>query len=236
MADLQGMDDCVRIAAVDLGTVSSRLALARVRDGRIVELTKHSIITDMGRGVDASGAFDAAAIERVEAACAQFAEEARAFGAAATCVTLTSAARDASNADELLDRLAALGFIPQVIPGEVEARLTFYGVAHDFPGERIAVADPGGGSTEIVVGSYLPDAAALELERVHSFNIGCRRLTDRFFTADPPGGIRARRRRALGIRPVRDLLVGAGRASRAPHLGGRHGDHARRARARARAV
>lgn len=186
MADQQGMEDCVRIAAVDLGTVSSRLALARVRDGRIVELTKHSIITDMGRGVDASGAFDAAAIERVEAACAQFAEEARAFGAAATCVTLTSAARDASNADELLDRLAALGFIPQVIPGEVEARLTFYGVAHDFPGERIAVADPGGGSTEIVVGSYLPDAAALELERVHSFNIGCRRLTDRFFTADPP--------------------------------------------------
>ena len=186
MADLQGMDDCVRIAAVDLGTVSSRLALARVRDGRIVELTKHSVITDMGRGVDASGAFDAAAIERVEAACAQFAEEARTFGAAATCVTLTSAARDASNAEELLDRLAALGFIPQVIPGEVEARLTFYGVAHDFPGERIAVADPGGGSTEIVVGSYLPDAAALELERVHSFNIGCRRLTDRFFTADPP--------------------------------------------------
>ena len=179
-------DGCVRIAAVDLGTVSSRLALARVRAGRVVELSKHSVVTDMGRGVDATGAFDTGAIERVASACASFAEEARAFGAQATCVTLTSAARDASNAGELLARLEKLGFKPQVIPGEVEARLTFYGVAHDFPEERIAVADPGGGSTEIVVGTYSPETSSLSLERLQSLNIGCRRLTDRFFTADPP--------------------------------------------------
>lgn len=186
MTDGVQFGDCRRIAAIDLGTVSSRLALARVREGRIVDLSKHSVITDMGRGVDAAGAFQDSAIERVVAACSQFAEEARAFGAEATCVTLTSAARDASNADELLARLEGLGFKPQVIPGEIEARLTFFGVARDFPGERIAVADPGGGSTEVVVGSYQPDASSLELERVHSFNIGCRRLTDRFFTSDPP--------------------------------------------------
>lgn len=186
MTDGVQFGDCRRIAAIDLGTVSSRLALARVREGRIADLSKHSVITDMGRGVDAAGAFQDSAIERVVAACSQFAEEARAFGAEATCVTLTSAARDASNADELLARLEGLGFKPQVIPGEIEARLTFFGVARDFPGERIAVADPGGGSTEVVVGSYQPDASSLELERVHSFNIGCRRLTDRFFTSDPP--------------------------------------------------
>lgn len=186
MTDGVQFGDCRRIAAIDLGTVSSRLALARVREGRIVDLSKHSVITDMGRGVDAAGAFQDSAIERVVAACSQFAEEARAFGAEAICVTLTSAARDASNADELLARLEGLGFKPQVIPGEIEARLTFFGVARDFPGERIAVADPGGGSTEVVVGSYQPDASSLELERVHSFNIGCRRLTDRFFTSDPP--------------------------------------------------
>ena len=179
-------DGCARIAAIDLGTVSSRLSLARVRDGAIVDSEKHSVITDMGQGVDATGRFSAGAIDRVEAACRTFAEEARAFGATATCVTLTSAARDAENAEELLARLRALGLAPQIIPGEVEARLTFYGVAHDFPGERIAVADPGGGSTEIVVGTYDPSNAHLELEHVRSLDIGCRRLTDRFFTADPP--------------------------------------------------
>lgn len=179
-------DGCARIAAIDLGTVSSRLSLARVRDGAIVDSKKHSVITDMGQGVDATGRFSAGAIDRVEAACRTFAEEARAFGATATCVTLTSAARDAENAEELLTRLHALGLAPQIIPGEVEARLTFYGVAHDFPGERIAVADPGGGSTEIVVGTYNQRNAYLELEHVRSLDIGCRRLTDRFFTADPP--------------------------------------------------
>lgn len=179
-------DGCARIAAIDLGTVSSRLSLARVRDGAIVDSKKHSVITDMGQGVDATGRFSAGAIDRVEAACRTFAEEARSFGATATCVTLTSAARDAENAEDLLARLRALGLAPQIIPGEVEARLTFYGVAHDFPGERIAVADPGGGSTEIVVGTYDQRSAHLELEHVRSLDIGCRRLTDRFFTADPP--------------------------------------------------
>ena len=106
---LLDLDGCARIAAIDLGTVSSRLSLARVRDGAIVDSKKHSVITDMGQGVDATGRFSAGAIDRVEAACRTFAKEARSFGATATCVTLTSAARDAENAEELLARLRALG-------------------------------------------------------------------------------------------------------------------------------
>lgn len=179
-------DGCVRIAAIDLGTVSSRLSLARLHDGVIVDARKHSVITDMGKDVDATGRFRADAIDRVADACRTFVQEAEEFGAVATCVTLTSAARDAENSEELLGRLRTLGLEPQVIPGEVEGRLTFYGVAHDFPGERIAVADPGGGSTEIVVGTYDPAVPSIDVEHVQSLNIGCRRLTDRFFTADPP--------------------------------------------------
>ena len=158
-----------RVAAIDLGTVSSRLALAEVRSGAIVSLAKHTVITDLGEGVDATRRFCDAAIERVVAACEQFACEARAFGASCTVTTLTSAARDA-----------------EVIPGEIEARLTFYGVAHDFPGERIVVADSGGGSTELVVGTYDAAAGALRLEQAESLNIGCRRVTDRFLPGDPP--------------------------------------------------
>lgn len=177
-----------RFAAIDLGTVSSRLLCATVRDGVVVNSTKRTVITDLGEGVDASGVFAPGAIERVARACGEFVNEARAYGATCVSTTLTSAARDVSNGEELLVRLRDLGLEPQVISGNVEARLTFYGVAHDFPGERIAVADSGGGSTELVVGAYAPGegARAFALDCAQSLNIGCRRVTERFFTQEPP--------------------------------------------------
>ena len=77
------MTNCKRykVAAIDLGTVSSRLVLAQVEGGAIVESSKHTEITDLGEGVDATGRFCEAAVERVLAACRMFVDEARAFGA-----------------------------------------------------------------------------------------------------------------------------------------------------------
>ncbi|VWL97811.1 Exopolyphosphatase [Collinsella intestinalis] len=174
----------VKIAAIDLGTVSSRLLCAEMSNGQITASTKRTVITDLGERVDATGVFAPAAIDRVTQACAEFVREAREFGAQHVCCTLTSAARDVSNGNDLLDRLRDLGLVPQVIPGEVEARLTFYGVAHDFANERIAVADSGGGSTELVVGRA--SDGGLELDCAESLNIGCRRVTERFFSSVPP--------------------------------------------------
>ena len=173
------------VASVDLGTVSSRLLLAQVRGGAIVRSVKHTVITDLGEGVDATGSLSAAAIARVLDACTMFCEEIRAAAPDAVCTTLTSAARDAHNGADLLDGLRELGLRPQVIPGEVEARLTFYGVAHDFCGKTIVVADSGGGSTELAQGRYLP-GCPLELSAVRSLDIGCRRITERFFDTLPP--------------------------------------------------
>lgn len=189
------MTNCKRykVAAIDLGTVSSRLVLAQVEAGAIVESSKHTEITDLGEGVDATGRFCEAAVKRVLAACRMFVDEVRTFGAACVCTTCTSAARDASNAALLLDGLRDLGLEPQVIPGEVEARLTYFGVAHDFAGERIIVADSGGGSTELATGVYAPERGVFALERgvfalegTRSLDIGCRRVTERFFSALPP--------------------------------------------------
>ena len=174
----------VKIAAIDLGTVSSRLLCAETSNGQITASTKRTVITDLGERVDATGVFAPAAIDRVTQACTEFVRKAREFGAQHVCCTLTSAARDVSNGNDLLDRLRDLGLVPQVIPGEVEARLTFYGVAHDFAGERIAVADSGGGSTELVVGRA--SDGGLELDCAESLNIGCRRVTERFFSSVPP--------------------------------------------------
>lgn len=187
MTDYQGMvTRGMPIAAIDLGTVSSRLLLAEIREKRVVGVRKRTIITDLGERVDATGLISEAAIERVVGACRGFVDEIRDFGAVAVCTTLTSAARDAANGEALLAPLRELGLAPQVIPGEVEARLTFLGVAHDFPSELIAVADSGGGSTEVAVGRYDEDARRLELERARSLDIGCRRLTERFLPGDPP--------------------------------------------------
>ena len=175
----------VRIAALDLGTVSSRLLCATVDDGKIVSSTKRTVITDLGQGVDATGQFAPEAVRRVLNACKDFMRDVAAFAPDCVCTTLTSAARDVSNGDLLLQGLDDLGLRPQVIPGEVEARLTFYGVAHDFPGQRIVVADSGGGSTELAVGAWVP-GVALALDHVCSLNIGCRRVTERFLAGNPP--------------------------------------------------
>lgn len=175
----------MRVAAVDLGTVSSRLLLATIEDGAIVSSTKVTEITDLGRGVDATGRLSDDAIGRVLAACGGFVQRIADFAPDAVCTTLTSAARDAGNGEDLIGGLEQLGLRPQVIPGQIEARLTFYGVAHDFPARRIAVADSGGGSTELVMGSYAP-GEPLTLGRLQSLNIGCRRITDRFLAGDPP--------------------------------------------------
>lgn len=176
--------DMVRVASIDLGTVSSRLLLAEVKDGAVVGSRKRTVITDLGEGVDATGRFLDSAVARVLDACSSFIEDIAVFGPDAVCTTLTSAARDASNGRDLLDGLERLGLVPEVISGEVEARLTFYGVAHDFPGERIAVADSGGGSTEVVVGRYSP-GEPLEVECASSMDIGCRRVTERFLDGQP---------------------------------------------------
>lgn len=93
----------------------------------------------------------------------------------------TSASRDAANGPEFAARLAERGVTLAVIPGSREAQLTFLGASSDFPGENLLVVDIGGGSTEVVAGRFGEDPVAS-----HSFNIGCRRVTERFFHDDPP--------------------------------------------------
>ena len=93
----------------------------------------------------------------------------------------TSASRDAANGPEFAARLAERGVTLAVIPGSREAQLTFLGASSDFPGENLLVVDIGGGSTEVVAGRFGEDPVAS-----HSFNIGCRRVTERFFRDDPP--------------------------------------------------
>ena len=173
-----------RVACIDIGTVTARLAVADVEAGRVLRLAKHSEICNLGEGVDATGRLSQDAMERVFACVRGYVDSAREAGAEAACCTLTSAARDAENASELGAALDSLGLDPLVIPGEIEGALTFLGVARDFVGERILVADNGGGSTELAVGSLRPDGV-LDLVFVRSIDVGCRRVTEKYLSASP---------------------------------------------------
>lgn len=175
----------MRVAVIDIGTVTARLAVADVEGGRVVRLAKHSQICNLGEGVDAAHALKQEAMERVFVCVRGYVESAREAGAEAVCCTLTSAARDASNSRELGAALNSLGLDPLIIPGEVEGALTFLGVAQDFRGHRILVADNGGGSTELACGS-LGNNGALDLRFVRSINVGCRRVTEKFLSSTGP--------------------------------------------------
>ena len=178
------------LAAVDVGTVSTRLALAEVGPAGVARMIeRRSTITNLGAGVDATGRLSEESVERtcetIRAYGRLVAARAQAEGLAVgvTC-TLTSAARDAANAGELTGRLREMGLAPQVIGGEVEARLALLGVTADFAGTRVLVADSGGGSTELVEGTR--HAGGLDVGRAVSLDIGCRRVTERFLA--PPAG------------------------------------------------
>ena len=173
------------LAAIDIGTVTARLALAQVEDGRVIRMAKYTEIVNLGEGVDKTKRLLPEAIHRCVGCVSSYVDHARKEGAEAVVCTLTSAARDAENAPDLGMGLASLGLEPMIIPGEIEGALTFLGVSYDFENHRILVADSGGGSTELVVGTLA--GQQLDINFVESVDLGCRRLTERFnLSADHP--------------------------------------------------
>lgn len=175
-----------RYAAIDIGTVTCRMLLADIDADGLHEITREYAITNLGEGVDATGRLKPEAMRRVAAAIDKYLEVIAAHAAPsqppATIIAMaTSASRDAENAAEFAALLEARGVTLAVIPGEREAALSFLGASAEFSGERLMVLDIGGGSTEAVVGQ-----AGADPLRVRSFNVGCRRVTERFFATDPP--------------------------------------------------
>lgn len=214
IAESKGGFQAGRYAAIDIGTVTCRMLVADVDEaGRLHELDREYAITNLGEGVDATGVLKPEAMQRVADAVARYTDVLRGFVTpeyprVETKAMATSAARDARNADEFEELLANSGIVLSVIPGEREAALSFAGASCDFVGERLLVVDIGGGSTEVIAGRAggQPDCA-------RSFNIGCRRVTEKFFAADPPSADELERARTWveeGMRPYFDQLRKAG--------------------------
>lgn len=212
-----------RVGCIDIGTVTCRLAVADVSDGRVQRLHKRSTIVDLGENLTTTGNICDAARERLLTCIDGYLAEARAMEVPVICCTLTSAARDAENSDELLADLADRGLDAQVIPGVVEGSLTLLGVCQDFPGQLVLVADNGGGSTELALGRLTEEG--LDARAIRSVDVGCRRITERFLSAgDPPSEEDLQAAHAFAAEPfeatVRDLGLREAGAERLVVTGG----------------
>ena len=166
------------VAAIDCGTNSTRLLVARADGQSMFALQRLMRITRLGQGVDRHRALAPEAIQRTVTVLEEYRQVMDRFDVGPVRMTATSAARDAANRDDFFVAAEeAIGVRPELLDGEEEGRLSFKGATreldpHDGP---FLVVDIGGGSTEFAV-----EGAAM------SVDIGCVRLTERFLHGDPP--------------------------------------------------
>src|SRR5687767_590132 len=123
-----------RVAAVDCGTNSIRLLVADLdaASGSLTDVDRRMEIVRLGEGVDRTGHFAPAALERTFAACRRYAEVIEATGAERVRFVATSASRDVVNRNEFVAGVrAALGVDPEVVTGDEEAALSFVGATRE---------------------------------------------------------------------------------------------------------
>ena len=171
-----------RVAAVDLGTNSTRLLVADVEDGRIADVERDAQVTRLGEGVDERHRLLPLPITRVRNVLTDYRRRVEALGTERTLAIATSAVRDAENGEAFLGEVEwSYGFSTRLLSGHDEALMTFRGVTSERTlDEGTVVVDIGGGSTELVAGGS---------EGVHwhdSLDIGSVRVTERFLHSDPP--------------------------------------------------
>ena len=159
----------MRVAAVDLGTNSTRLLVADA-NGSLEEVVRRLEITRLGEGVDERRRLLPVPIARVRNVLSEYRRQLESLGAERTLCIATSAVRDAENGEAFLGEIEwSYGFTTRLLTGDEEAAMTLRGIGAVEPGTL--VVDIGGGSTEVqVVGT--------DVRR--SLDVGCVRMTERF--------------------------------------------------------
>ncbi len=199
------------IAAVDLGSNSFHLIVARLQHGQLAVVDRLRESIRLGAGLDADKLLTEQAQTGALACLERFGQRLRNLPRGSVRAVGTNTLRQARNANQFLDRAqAVLGHPIEVIAGREEARLIYLGVAHDLEArdEDRLVVDIGGGSTEVIAGR------GFEIFHRESLHVGCVGLSNRFF-AD--GRIRKKRMREaeleaeLALQPVRHVFRGTPR-------------------------
>jgi exopolyphosphatase/guanosine-5'-triphosphate,3'-diphosphate pyrophosphatase len=198
------------IAAVDLGSNSFHMVVARYSHGQLVIVDRLREMVRLAAGISEDGRLDKAAAARALACLERFGQRLRDMQASDVRVVGTNALRVARRKQAFLERAReALGFPIEIVSGMEEARLIYSGVAHNLPNEegRRLVLDIGGGSTEIIIGEHFEP---LELE---SLQMGCVSLSQRFFgdgRLSPKRIERARLAARLELEPIQAAFLRRG--------------------------
>jgi exopolyphosphatase/guanosine-5'-triphosphate,3'-diphosphate pyrophosphatase len=166
------------LAAVDLGSNSFHLQVARVVGDQIYPLDSLREPIRLGAGLNREKRLDEDSQTRALECLKRFGERLRGFDPHGVRAVGTNTLRVAKNAAGFLKQAeAALGFPIEVVAGREEARLIYVGVAHSLPisKDKRLVVDIGGGSTEFIIGR------ALKPLRLDSLYMGCVSYSLKYF-------------------------------------------------------
>jgi exopolyphosphatase/guanosine-5'-triphosphate,3'-diphosphate pyrophosphatase len=166
-------------AVIDVGTISVRLLIADMVDGRPWTLLRRAEVTRLGQGLVSGGPLNLAARIRTSEAVARLAGEARLQGVDRVLLAGTSATREASDGEQFLRALASEHDLrAKVLSGEREAQLSYAGACLDVCDP--VVLDVGGGSTELITRLASGRVSPLSLP------LGANRGTEKWIKNDPP--------------------------------------------------
>lgn len=167
------------IAAIDLGSNSFHMIVARLNNGQLMVIDKLREMVRLADGITAEKTLLPDVAQRALACLERFGQRLRDFPPGSVRAVGTNTLRNASHAgDFLIQAERALGHPIDIITGVEEARLIYLGVSHgiaDNSGQRL-VMDIGGGSTELIIGE------AFKPRYMESLEMGCVSMTRRFFS------------------------------------------------------
>ncbi|EIJ43068.1 exopolyphosphatase [Beggiatoa alba B18LD] len=187
------------VAAVDLGSNSFHMIVARINDGQVRVLDRLREMVRLATGLDATQMISPEAQQRALDCLARFGQRLRDMPVDSVRIVGTNALRVAKNANDFLIKAEqAVGHPIEIIAGREEARLIYLGVAHTLSSskEKRLVIDIGGGSTEFIIGE------GFEPLRRESLRMGCVDMSEHYFE---DGNIRPKNLRRAEIAALLEL-------------------------------
>lgn len=172
----------MKVAALDLGSNTFLCLIAEVSATEIIKVYSDDVeIVRLGQGLEQTKKLHPEALVRADLCLKRFSEIIKKHKPEKILAMATSAARDASNREELFDIAKKYNIPLEVIPGEKEAAITYKGAVSALKSvnKNLMIVDIGGGSTEFIFGRDK------NLINGASFDIGCVRLTERFISEQP---------------------------------------------------
>ena len=207
----------MRLAGIDIGTLTCRLLIADLPPGGGLEAVRSERrILRLGAGVDQTKQLSVEAMDRVLQCLREWREIIDASHVEAAKAVATSAVRDAGNRHEFLDRMKReVGFEVELISGEEEARRTMLGIRSGLPlgVTDVLALDIGGGSTEFILDRSDQNPV------VRSIDIGVVRLCERLLHHDPPTDEEVRRAREWVARETKAAVADMGNYQTATFVG-----------------